>query len=69
MAWIMDRYECHGCGSDKPPCVVVIPHTDAGMPQHLKGRDKFIKRPCVCDNQPDIMTDWRKVEHIEFPSS
>lgn len=67
MAWILDRYECHGCGSDTPMCMVTIPHTDIGLPEHLQGQDKFKKRVCLADNQPDCMADWRKVEHIEFP--
>ena len=68
MAWIVDRYECHGCGDTIPPCTVTIPHSDNKLPSHLKGHDKFRKRVCIADNQPDVMTDWRKVEHIELPN-
>ena len=66
MSWIVDRYECHGCGSDGPLCTVTIPHSDRGLPRHLKGMDKFRKRVCLADNHPDTLTDWRQVEHIEF---
>lgn len=62
MGWIIDRYECHGCGSDVPMCMVTLPHTDDKLPNYLKGRDKFIKRVCLADNEPDIRADWRKVD-------
>ncbi|MFX4299995.1 hypothetical protein [Pseudosulfitobacter pseudonitzschiae] len=58
---IIDTYECFGCGPDVPRCRISIPHTDDKLPEHLKGRDKFAKRVCICDNQPDILADWRKM--------
>ena len=61
MPQIVDKYECHGCGPDTAPCQVTIPHSDDKLPEYLKGRDKFIKRACLCDNHPDIMTDWVKL--------
>lgn len=69
---IIDKYECHGCDGQVPTefrCKVVIPHTDNKLPQHLKGKDKFKKRVCICDNNPDIMADWQKVEEWTEPKS
>lgn len=64
MSLIVDKYECRGCGPNTPPCQVIIPHSDSKLPKRLRKMDKFRKRICICDNQPDVMADWQKVDEL-----
>ena len=52
----VEKWECRACGIDAP-CSVEITFSDAKLPEHLKGNQRF-RTVCLCaENQPD----WKRI--------
>ena len=52
-----EKWECRACGIEAP-CKVEIVFSDAKLPEHLKGNQRFRRMVCLCEEK---RPDWKRV--------
>jgi hypothetical protein len=59
----VEVWECRAC-DDRAPCRVEITFSDAKLPQHLKGNQRFRRMDCLCNERPDPL--WVRMPNKEI---
>lgn len=52
----VEVWECRAC-DNRAPCRVEITFSDAKLPQHLKGNQRFRRMVCLCNESPTPLWD------------
>jgi hypothetical protein len=52
----VEVWECRAC-DNRAPCRVEITFSDAKLPQHLKGNQRFRRMVCLCNESPSPLWD------------
>jgi len=52
----VEVWECRAC-DDRAPCRVEITFSDAKLPAHLKGNQRFRRMVCLCNECPTPLWD------------
>lgn len=54
-------WECKDCDIDAP-CRIEIKYSDAKLPEHLKGNERFRDKRCFCTETS--FPDWRRLDNV-----
>jgi hypothetical protein len=60
---ITEKWQCTHCGKEAP-CKLEVSYTDVKLPEHVKGKLRFTKKICVCNEYPTPAWELLDVEKV-----